>query len=401
MRNSGNRFDHEIVATVPLPSVSTSPTQFADRSLAAALLVAFVGLTCGKNDAQQPVCYAQNDCVVGLECRLGRCVKPLDQEPDAGPPSCAATGTCLLGEKCASGRECKSQFCNSGVCCNEQCGGSCAACNLKGSVGTCKVLPKGTACGAYVCDGTSPQCDAKRCTSSDECSPAYTCCTAETSAESQDCIGRGLTNTCYQLPACSTLQDDFEQPPSAPARWDDFNGSANPLGFRDGGTLHLALGIPKAGGAAFAGVAYRQRVSLEGSSCQVEMPDLSMVASNSSISLVGLALTSPDYKNSVALRVGSGERLVATEELDGGVRYEYSPKLPLASMRFLRISADAGVISFAHSADGNNFVETYSSQAKFRLGDVRLSLTAYEAAPLKPDSGGFVTFDNLNIIPKR
>ncbi len=389
------------------------------------LLLSFAGAHCGMTEQQQPVCYAQNDCVAGLECRLGRCSRPTNQvpdasetindagqkpdsgapsdagqKPDAGLPACALTGTCLLGEKCSSAADCKSQFCNSGVCCNEQCGGDCAACNLTGSLGTCKTKPKGSTCGAYFCDGTNNSCS-KRCSTADDCGAAYTCCTAATNEGSGDCVGRGLANTCFQLPACSSIRDDFEQTSIDPAKWYDYTAHLEHPSWIADGKLNVAIGLKRFENSTFSGLFLRQRMSLVGSSCQVEMADFSMMNNNSSFTLAGVISHGAGNTFDEVLRIFNGERLAAEEIIPGRpFSPTNSPALMPPEMRFLRIAEDGGVVSFSHSSNGNDFTEFHSVKSAQRLSDLTLELSVYEA-DVKPDAGGSVVFDNLNIRPNR
>jgi hypothetical protein len=66
---------------------------------------------------------------------------------------CLAPNTCLgtaCGKKqngvtCTIGGECNSTFCSQGVCCDKDCSGTCQSCVLTGKVGTCSLVPAGTA----------------------------------------------------------------------------------------------------------------------------------------------------------------------------------------------------------------------------------------------------------------
>lgn len=62
-----------------------------------------------------------------------------------------------LGEACVAGSECDSGICADGVCCDGACGGTCEACDLSGSAGTCTPYAQGTdpenECGLASCDG--------------------------------------------------------------------------------------------------------------------------------------------------------------------------------------------------------------------------------------------------------
>lgn len=70
------------------------------------------------------------------------------------------SGACTLppnGRTCVADGECASDHCVDGVCCDDGCTGTCRACDLAGSVGTCTNVPAGfdpdDECGAIACDG--------------------------------------------------------------------------------------------------------------------------------------------------------------------------------------------------------------------------------------------------------
>lgn len=74
-----------------------------------------------------------------------------------------------FGLACSSNSQCASGFCANGVCCDTACnGGTCAACNLAGHLGTCTAQPSGTVCRAAsgacdvaeTCNGSSFACPA-------------------------------------------------------------------------------------------------------------------------------------------------------------------------------------------------------------------------------------------------
>ena len=73
-----------------------------------------------------------------------------------------------LGEACSASDECGSGHCVDGVCCEAACDGTCEACDIEGSVGTCTAVPEGEdpsdECedeGAETC-GTTGACDGAR-----------------------------------------------------------------------------------------------------------------------------------------------------------------------------------------------------------------------------------------------
>ena len=61
---------------------------------------------------------------------------PADAEPDGPDPL-------PDGSRCDRAGQCASGFCAQGVCCNDACQGTCSACNLATSPGTCAQVPAG------------------------------------------------------------------------------------------------------------------------------------------------------------------------------------------------------------------------------------------------------------------
>jgi len=100
------------------------------------ILVDCVAETCVADDAP-----AGTSCGQGLECD--------------GMGSCVAA----LGGPCTDANECASGFCVDGVCCDAACDGTCEACNVTGTEGTCTPHDPGTdpddECMPGVCDGAS------------------------------------------------------------------------------------------------------------------------------------------------------------------------------------------------------------------------------------------------------
>ncbi len=84
-------------------------------------------------------CTVDGDCDASAHCDGGACV------PDQGQ-----------GGYCDEPSDCDSSlYCVDNVCCNTACNGSCQACDLSGSVGTCSDVPNGqdpdNECGAISC----------------------------------------------------------------------------------------------------------------------------------------------------------------------------------------------------------------------------------------------------------
>lgn len=86
-------------------------------------------------------CTGDLQCDPSAHCENGVCV------PDIGPG-----GYCSKQSDCAS-----NLFCVDSVCCNTACAGTCEACDVTGSVGTCTAIPVGQdpagECGGVSCAG--------------------------------------------------------------------------------------------------------------------------------------------------------------------------------------------------------------------------------------------------------
>jgi hypothetical protein len=151
---------------------------------------------CAANSCPTP-CSAQNPCASGTFCDAGMC-KPKRS----------------TGVACASADECSTGNCVDGVCCASSCGGTCQACNLAGSMGSCSPVPAmldprnncptelGSTCGRMGgCDGAGacrlyPQgtsCGAKTCNGA-----------TETSAGS--CNGTGMCVTSNMTRSCAPFR---------------------------------------------------------------------------------------------------------------------------------------------------------------------------------------------------
>ena len=131
-----------------------------------------IGLDCGGPDC--PACAPAVACSEDDQCATGSCVDgfccdtPCNGTCEAcGAYACGPTGclsTCLVdadcspaymctseaackkrnGQTCGAASECASTHCVDGVCCNSACDGTCMACNVPTSLGTCSAAPAGT-----------------------------------------------------------------------------------------------------------------------------------------------------------------------------------------------------------------------------------------------------------------
>jgi hypothetical protein len=142
---------------------------------------------CGPNGACNTTCSANSDCNAPATCVAGSC------------------GKLGIGQPCATAQACQTGFCANGVCCNNACAGTCTACNLSGSVGTCKQVPAGqpptpatqcTDAGAATC-GTNGKCDGtggcQKYASGTSCADAT--CTGATLTPSASCNTAGMCIT--------------------------------------------------------------------------------------------------------------------------------------------------------------------------------------------------------------
>ncbi|MGI5862245.1 MAG: hypothetical protein ACOX6T_09330 [Myxococcales bacterium] len=128
---------------------------YTDCSFAVSSLCQAFGYECVEEDgvrrARETACDDGND-------------NDGDEAVDCADPDCA-------------GKACDSGTCSDGVCCNTACAGACDVCSSAlGATadGTCTVVPAGTSCGGFLCDGASAACPTA-CQDSDECAESFEC----------------------------------------------------------------------------------------------------------------------------------------------------------------------------------------------------------------------------------
>jgi hypothetical protein len=129
---------------------------------------------------------------------------------------CDPSGVCVtkqpIGSGCTQSSDCLQGFCVGGLCCSSSCSQPCQTCNkMGGTPGLCTVAPQGTpACGAYVCNGTSPLCPPMVCTLESDCNTAagYHCILGiceQKVPQGGACTGNGdcSTNNCVNNVCCN------------------------------------------------------------------------------------------------------------------------------------------------------------------------------------------------------
>ncbi len=163
---------------------------------------------CGTGGACKTSCTSNADCCATAWCNGSECVAKKAN-----------------GQLCGTSGECSSGFCADGVCCNSACTGTCQACNLGGSNGTCSSISNGSdpdnECGTCkVCNGAGAcgnaaagqdpkgncsQADQSTCGQDGSCNGSGSCrlwpnatvcavqtCSGETLAAADLCDGNGL-----------------------------------------------------------------------------------------------------------------------------------------------------------------------------------------------------------------
>ena len=171
----------------------------------------------GKKDCNG-TCIDQTGCCQASECTGAcktctnhACVSVISQDSPTCAGTCDSTGTCKSkqGQLCTAvaGGCVAGTACSDSICCNSNCSGSCEACDLSGSVGTCTALSAGSTPhnGHAPCGGTG-NC-AGRCGGNKDGS-----CTFPT-----DPCGGGCTGLKYQAPGtCGAGTCALSQPVDCP-----------------------------------------------------------------------------------------------------------------------------------------------------------------------------------------
>jgi hypothetical protein len=121
--------------------------------------------TCDTATNQCVGCVNRNDCAGACQmCAGGVCtaVKGMD-DPGFCAGTCDSAGACKRkqGQTCQTATDCAGGLlCVDGYCCNSACSGSCQACNVATSLGTCTTLAENEQphSGHPACTATDPGC---------------------------------------------------------------------------------------------------------------------------------------------------------------------------------------------------------------------------------------------------
>jgi hypothetical protein len=146
--------------------------------IALALLIA----ACGSDDTAKPPADGS-----------ATAETPADR-PIEVPPAPAA-----LGEACTENGGCRSGICADNVCCSSACAGPCRRCDTAAQLGTCALVPAGTACGGSICTDLTTFRPQAVCDQAGSCDmPAPVSC-----APSR-CLDNACVVTCTRDDECQT-----------------------------------------------------------------------------------------------------------------------------------------------------------------------------------------------------
>ena len=198
--------------------------------------------TCDTATNQCVGCITRSDCAGACQtCTGGVCaaVKGKD-DPGFCDGTCDSAGACKKkqGQTCQQTADCAGGMpCADGYCCNRACTGTCEACDLATSPGTCAVLPANTAArhgscaGSGTCAGTCQGKADGTCTFPTSSCGTAGCATTTSTQAAGSCSGAG---TCNMPPpvSCKTGATCSGSTCSCPQGTDDCgsNGCINTSG---------------------------------------------------------------------------------------------------------------------------------------------------------------------------
>ncbi len=195
------------------------------------------------------------------------------------------------------------------------------------------------------------------------------------------------------------VTDTFDAPQIDDAVW--FEQKSHPGGSArlSNGKLALTLEQPLGAKDVNTQLSLRQNVSLTGSSCSVEVGDVSSLYVDGGVSESGFFMLSHDFKGSLVFAAQPDSTLSAYEYIDGKpeVRIVSKP-VDASARRFLRVREEAGTVIFEYSKDGVSFTPHASLIPTLRTSDLFVSLIVTKEQ-IQRDGGYSVLFDNFNILP--
>ena len=168
--------------------------------------------TCDTATNQCVGCTKRSDCSGACQtCTASVCVAVKNQDdPTVCTGTCDATGACKnkQGQTCKTSSDCVNSLpCADGVCCDKACTGSCEACNVGTSAGTCTTLAANATpyTGHTACVATDATCAGKCNGTSSACAyPSSTSCgTASCVGSSYQAPGTCSNGTC-NMPTAQT-----------------------------------------------------------------------------------------------------------------------------------------------------------------------------------------------------
>ena len=165
---------------------------------------AALGATCG-----QP----GDGCVGKLTCNDGVKNGAETDVDCGGGAGCAST--CAMGKVCKVDTDCGSGHCADGVCCTSACAGTCMACNLPATLGTCSNVAAGasdpvTCVAPSVCDAAASckKGNGASCIGNGQCGSGScvdgVCCGTTCTATCMSCKVTGSLGTCINVPSGQT-----------------------------------------------------------------------------------------------------------------------------------------------------------------------------------------------------